>query len=98
MDTLAPPVPVLPPEPPPIPAAETTTSQSVTVSTGPTTQSWVSSQLRNFVVMALTVTVIYLAVWVGNASAIAGLIAAWTWSAGGMFQERAALKTPGKDS
>ena len=97
-EPLVPPGALCPPEPPPIPPAETTTSQSVTVSTGPSTQSWVSSQLRNFVVIALTVTVIYLAVWVGNASAIAGLIAAWTWSAGGMFQERAALKQPGKDS
>ena len=60
-------------------------------------QSWVSSQLRNFVVIVLTCAVVYLAIWEQNASAIAGLIAAWTWSAGGMFQERAALKQPGKD-
>ena len=60
--------------------------------------SWVSRQLRNFVVITHTLAVLYLALVEGNASAVAGLIAAWTWSAGGMFQERAALKTPGKDA
>ena len=66
---------------------------------GPPPQpSWVSRQLRNFVVITLTLAMLYLALVEGNASAVAGLIAAWTWSAGGMFQERAALKQPGKDA
>ena len=63
-----------------------------------TAPGWISRNLRNGVVMCLTATVVYLAIVERNASAIAGLIAAWTWSAGGMFQERAALKQPGKDS
>jgi len=49
-------------------------------------------------VIVLTVSVVYLALVEHNASAIAGLIAAWTWSTGGMFQERAAMKVPGRDN
>lgn len=94
--------PVLPIEPLPVAVvpevpAGTTSSQTVTTSTGPTSAGWMSRNLRNTVVIALTSMTCYLA-WAGEEQARMALITSFTLLAGSLFGERAALKTPGKDS
>ena len=73
--------------------AETTVTQ-----TGPVaSSSWLHTNLRNLVAMALTLLVCWLALS-GNEQAQAALIAAFTVLVGVIFGERAALKVPGRDT
>jgi len=77
--------------------SSTTTTDTTTTLHSVAPPNWLSTNLRNIVVVALTLALLYLALVVREAIAITALITAWTWSAGGMFQEKAALKQPGKD-
>mgnify|MGYP001599850555 FL=1 len=71
-------------------------SHTVTTTTGPASSGWISRNLRNAVVLALTLIVCYLA-YLGEEQARMALITSFTLLAGSLFGERAALKQPGKD-
>lgn len=79
------------------PAEGVTASQTVTVSTGPTSPGWLSTNLRNFIALALCVTVCYLA-YIGIEQARTALVNGFMLLIGAIWGERAALKQPGKDS
>lgn len=58
---------------------------------------WLHTQLRPFLMMLLTVAVVYLAA-TGVAEAKTALISGFTVILGALWGERAALKIPGKDT
>ena len=60
-------------------------------------RSWLSTNLRNLIAIAMTVMVCYLA-WAGEQTAQAALVAAFSVLAGAIWGERAALKRPNIDS
>jgi hypothetical protein len=75
---------LLPPPPPePTPAA-------------PEDVSWFSSNLRNIIALALTLVVIYLAI-MGDTTAQASIIAAFSVLVGAIWGERSSLKIPGRN-
>jgi hypothetical protein len=62
----------------------------------PSRQSWLSANLRNFVVIGLVLMVGYLA-YIGNERAQEAIVIAFITLSGMLFGERAALKRPGQD-
>jgi hypothetical protein len=80
-----------------LPAVGITSSRTQTVTTGPTSAGWLSSNLRNIIALSLTGVVVYLAV-MGNHDANIALVASFSVLMGAIWGERAALKQPGKDS
>ena len=59
--------------------------------------TWLHTNLRNLIALALTGMVCWLAVYKGEPQAMAALIAAFSVLMGAIWGERAALKVPGKD-
>ena len=72
----------------------TTVRQSAGIAQLPT---WLHTNLRNLIALALTGMVCWLAVYKGEPQAMAALIAAFSVLMGAIWGERAALKVPGKD-
>lgn len=83
--------------PVPVPEAGAVSTQTVTGSMGSPSQGWISTNLRNGVVITLTITICYLA-YVGVADARMALVNAFMVLAGALFGERASLKVPGRDA
>lgn len=83
---------------PDVPGASTTSvTTTENVSQRTTRASWLASHLRNIIAIALTSVVCYLAL-MGEQTAQAAVIAAFSVLAGAIWGERAALKRPGQDS
>ena len=59
-------------------------------------RSWLSTNLRNIIALSLTVMICYLA-YIGEQTAQAALVAAFSVLVGAIWGERAALKIAGKD-
>ena len=93
----------LPPDPLPFSAAapearvaQTTTQPASTVQT-PSPPSWLHSHVRNIILLAVTGTVVYLALLdVGEARSV--ITTTFTGLASYLFAERASLKIPGKSA
>ena len=82
----------------PTPVTASVVAETTVTQTGPVvSSSWLHTNLRNLVAIALTALVCWLAL-IGNEQAQAALIAAFTVLVGVIFGERAALKVPGRDT
>jgi hypothetical protein len=79
----------------PVPPAASPPSSAPTPA-APEDVSWLSSNLRNVIAIALTLVVIYLAID-GDTTAQASIIAAFSVLVGAIWGERGALKIPGRN-
>jgi hypothetical protein len=84
--------PALPDQPASVTQTDTTSTVQTVGAPG-----WLSTNLRNLIALAMTAMVCYLALG-GNHDAQIALVASFSVLMGAIWGERAALKTPGRES